>query len=284
MRALVIGVGGLGCPASLALAAGGVKSLSLIDPDCVELSNLHRQPWYLEADIGQPKVEVAARRLKAQYPQLNVEAMATAVDRANAERLFRQHDVVLDGTDRGETKFMLSDLAVATRVPLVFGGVLRLEGLSLRIEPGHACLRCLFEESALLGPTCAQVGVLGPMAGWVGAAMAELAVSGRPGVLHRFDGSRFTRRQVSVNRASDCPACGALPRVDVTKELCPMTYVRVKLALERVPVGQRLEVFLSGAEPLKNVPASAIEEGHAVELLEPHADGAFRMVLRRGTV
>ena len=206
VNVLVIGVGGLGCPASLALAAAGVEQITLIDPDIVEVSNLHRQPWHTDADLGRAKVDSAAEKISTRFPATKVVARQHAVDASNLDDLLLQHDVAIDGTDRGETKLMLSDGSVRTKVPLIYGGVLRLEGLALRIDPTGPCLRCLFED--IEGPTCAQVGVLGPIAGWVGATQAKLALTGRSGVMHRFDGTTLTHREVSLRRAADCPVCG----------------------------------------------------------------------------
>ena len=209
MRALIVGIGGLGCPSSLALAAAGIEHLTLIDPDVVELSNLHRQPWHTDADLGRPKVDSAAEKLRQRFPNTTVATSQLALTAQNAASLIAGHDVVLDGTDRGPVKFLLSDLGRPANVAVIFGGVLKLEGLAMRIEPKGPCLRCLFEESALDGPTCAQVGVLGPMAGWVGATQAALALHGTPGVLHRFDGEQLRRREVTVNIAPDCPRCSS---------------------------------------------------------------------------
>jgi TusA-related sulfurtransferase len=159
---------------------------------------------------------------------------------------------------------MLSDVAVRTGVPLVYGGVLKMAGQAMVIRPGGPCLRCLFDD-AVEGPSCAQAGVLGSVAGVVGARQAKLALE-PDALLHVFDGETLQWRQVRLSRAADCPVCPA--SLDITKEVCPMTYVRVKLALERLEKGRLLEVWLKGDEPLKNVPQSAREEGHEVLALD----------------
>jgi adenylyltransferase/sulfurtransferase len=216
----------LGCPASLALAQAGVGQLTLVDPDRVDVTNLHRQLWHRTTDVGRPKVESAAAGLSRAFPALRVEALAARVDDSNAERLFRAHDVVVDATDGTGTKLFLSDVAVATGVPLVYGGVLRMQGQAMRVEPGGPCLRCLYEEapSPQEVPTCAQAGVLGSMAGLVGALEALLvlewlqgahggasgAASGAPtgeATLHLVDGAALQARQVRVRRAPDCAGC-----------------------------------------------------------------------------
>jgi adenylyltransferase/sulfurtransferase len=209
---LIVGVGGLGCPVSLALARAAVTPLTLIDPDVVELTNLHRQPWHHAQDVGQPKVDSAAAKLRRAFPKLEVNAQQGRVTAQNAERLFREHDLVIDATDGVDTKFLLSDAAVLTGTPLIYGGVLRFEGLAMRIEPGGPCLRCLFEVPPDDAPTCAQAGVLGSMAGLIGGLQATLALRG-PGLpgeamLQVVDGRTLTFRSVRVRRRPDCAACG----------------------------------------------------------------------------
>lgn len=211
-RVLIVGVGGLGCPASLALARAGVRHLELMDGDVVDVTNLHRQPWHHLADVGRFKVESAAEKLRRAFPGLEVTTHARRLTADEAVARFRAVDLVVDGTDGVETKFLLSDAAVLSGTPLVYGGVLRFEGLAMRIDPGGPCLRCLFEAPPDDVPTCAQAGVLGAMAGVVGGLQAQLAVTPPtgPGVspLHVVDGHAFSFRVVRVRRRADCVACG----------------------------------------------------------------------------
>jgi adenylyltransferase/sulfurtransferase len=215
--ACVVGVGGLGCPASLALALAGVDRLTLIDPDVVDLTNLHRQPWHHPRDVGTPKVTSAAAKLAAQFPSMRLDARQERVELRNVEALFGSHDVVLDCTDGVGTKFLLSDAAVRARGTLVYAGVLRFEGLAMRIQPGGPCLRCLFESPPTDVPTCAQAGVLGAMAGVVGGVQAQLALAPNPdpaaALLHVIDGYELSARVVTVRPRADCAACapGANP-------------------------------------------------------------------------
>jgi adenylyltransferase/sulfurtransferase len=211
-RVLVVGVGGLGCPVSLALARAGVPRLTLIDPDVVELGNLHRQPWHHTADVGVPKVRSAAAKLTRAFPSLVVTALQERVTARNAEAQFLGHELVVDATDGVDTKFLLSDASVLTGTPLVYGGVLRFEGLAMRIDRGGPCLRCLFETPPDDLQTCAQAGVLGSMAGLIGGLQATLALGG-PGragesMLQVVDGRSLTFRAVRVRRRPDCAACG----------------------------------------------------------------------------
>lgn len=217
---LIVGVGGLGCPASLGLARAGVTRLTLMDPDVVELTNLHRQPWHHAADVGQPKVRSAATKLQRAFTGLKIATRQERIDQQNAETLFTSHDLVIDATDGVETKFLLSDTSVRTGIPLIYGGVLRFEGLAMRIEPGGPCLRCLFETPPDDAPTCAQAGVLGSMAGLIGGLQASLAlrvVGPHPdpfteeegmALLQVIDGRSLTFRSVRVRRRADCSACG----------------------------------------------------------------------------
>lgn len=214
-RVLIVGVGGLGCPASLALARAGVPELTLIDPDRVELTNLHRQPWHHTADLGTPKVHSAAQKLQRAFPGVRVTPLQDRLTATNAEALFRGHALVIDATDGVDTKFLLSDTAVRTATPLIYAGVLRFEGLAMRIEHGGPCLRCLFENPPDDAPTCAQAGVLGSMAGLMGSLQASLALQGpapRAGeaTLQVIDGRSLTFRAVKVRRRADCAACGAV--------------------------------------------------------------------------
>lgn len=213
-RALIVGVGGLGCPASLALARAGVAELTLIDPDVIEVTNLHRQPWHHTTDVGRPKVHSAAAKLTRAFPRLEVKALQDRLTSQNAEPLFLAHDVVVDATDGVDTKFLLSDASVITGTPLIYGGVLRFEGLAMRIARGGPCLRCLFEVPPDDAPTCAQAGVLGSMAGLIGALQATLALRGGDpetgdSMLQVVDGRSLTFRTVRVPRRTDCAACGA---------------------------------------------------------------------------
>lgn len=206
-RVLIVGAGGLGCPASLGLARAGVKQLTLIDPDVVELTNLHRQPWHHTADVGRPKVISAAEKLRRSFPGVEVTTLQERLTAQNAESLFGAHDLVIDATDGVETKFLLSDTAVRTGTPLIYGGVLRFEGLAMRIDRDGPCLRCLFENPPDDAPSCAQAGVLGSMAGLIGGLQSSLALHpNAPGeaTLHVVDGRSLTFRTVRVRRRSDC--------------------------------------------------------------------------------
>ncbi len=223
--AAIVGVGGLGAPAAAALALCGAARLTLIDADRVELSNLPRQPLFGTSDVGRAKVEVAARRLRAAHPGLDVAVRAERLDAASGHRLLEGHAVVLDGTDSLESKVLLNRLALDLDVPLVHAGAIGLEGQLLSILPHRtACLRCLFvdlpDPDEL--PSCQQAGVLGPVVGAVGMAAAREALAvlrgRRPPLADRlaiFDGRRLLWRQVELRPNPRCPVCRAARRPSV---------------------------------------------------------------------
>jgi adenylyltransferase/sulfurtransferase len=161
--------------------------------------------------VGRPKVDSAASKLRASFPALEFVARRERLDSHNALELFVSHALVIDATDGVETKFLLSDAAVLSGTPLVYGGVLRFEGLAMRIERSGPCLRCLFESPPTDALTCAQAGVLGSMAGLIGGLQAELAASvNEQGLawLHVVDGASLSFRKVRVRKRADCAACG----------------------------------------------------------------------------
>lgn len=217
-RVLVVGVGGLGAPAAQALAQAGTGTLGLVDPDRVDVSNLHRQPLYDDADVGRPKVEAAAARLRALAPHVRLELHAERFD-ATHDALARAYDVVLDGTDTIDAKFALNDVAVRTRVPLVHAGVLGLRAQLLTVLPGTtACYRCVFEEAPPPGdvPSCREAGILGPVPVLAGALQAaeavRLLVGERPLFANRLltiDLGSGAWRHVPLARNPLCTACAA---------------------------------------------------------------------------
>jgi adenylyltransferase/sulfurtransferase len=218
---LVIGAGGLGAPAAAHLAVAGVGRIGIIDPDRVELSNLHRQLLHRTGDVGRPKVFSARDRLRAVNPDATVEAIQDRLDTRNAERLFGRYHFVIDGSDNLPTKFLTNDAAVAQGTPYSHGGVLGFLGQTMTVVPGHsACYRCLFTAPPPPGeiPSCQEAGILGPVAGLVGIMQAAQAVAfllGGGGLLLdrllTYDGIRGLWRTVQVRANPRCPACAAAP-------------------------------------------------------------------------
>ncbi len=218
VRALVIGVGGLGCPAALALARAGVGMLGLVDPDVVDSSNLPRQLLYDDGDVGHAKVDVAAARLRAIAPAARIVANRARFTAGDSAWL-RDFDVVLDGTDSIAAKFAVSDAAVAAGVPLVHAGAVDWRAQLLTIVPGvSACYRCVFEEAPPADdvPSCQDAGVLGPVVALAGSLQAADALRVATGATPHFvdrllsiDLRAGAWRSVPVARRPRCAACGS---------------------------------------------------------------------------
>ena len=176
---LVIGAGGLGCPALLYLAAAGVGRIVVVDDDRVEASNLQRQTLFTEADVGEPKAAAAVRRLAALNSLITVEGRAVRFNRGNAMELVSSCDVVVDGSDNFATRYLVNDACVLAGKPFVFGAVQGFEGqLSVFNWRNGPTYRCLFPEPPEPGtvPNCAQAGVLGVLPGLIGTAQACEAI------------------------------------------------------------------------------------------------------------
>lgn len=214
-RVLMVGAGGLGAPAALYLAAAGVGTIGLVDPDTVSLSNLQRQVLYANADVGRPKVEAATERLRALNPNTTVETHPVWLDASNAEAVVAKYDLVLDGTDDFATRFAVSDACLVQGKPLVSGALGRWTG-QVGVFHGQPCYRCLVPEIPPDAETCALVGVVGALAGVIGSMMALEAVklitgAGEPlsGRLLIYDGLAGETRTVRIGRDPQCPSCVA---------------------------------------------------------------------------
>ena len=212
-RVLIVGVGGVGGPAALYLAAAGVGTIGLVDADTVGLSNLQRQIAFSTRDIGRGKVAVASERLTDINPHVRVDAHPVALTRDNAAALIMAHDLVIDGTDDFGTRFAVNAACVGTGVPLVSGALGRWSG-QIGVFSGQPCYRCLVAEAPPEAETCARVGVVGALAGVVGAMTALEAIklitgAGEPlsGRLMLYDGLSATARTVRVTADPDCPVC-----------------------------------------------------------------------------
>lgn len=215
-RVGLIGLGGVGAPAALYLAAAGAGTLRLIDDDAVALSNLQRQIAFDVADIGRPKVEAGADALAALNPHVRVEPVAERLGEANALRLIRDCDVVIDGTDDFATRFAVNAACVAARIPLVSGALGRWSG-QVGVFTGRPCYRCLVPAAPPDAETCARVGVIGALAGVVGAMAALEAIKlitgageALTGRLLIYDGLAGTARTVAAAADPDCRVCAGL--------------------------------------------------------------------------
>ncbi len=222
-RVLVVGVGGLGSPAALYLAAAGVGTLGLVDFDSIEDSNLQRQVLFTQRDVGRPKLEVAGERLRAANPKLTVEPHAVRLDRHNALDIVRRYDIVLDGSDNLPTRYLVNDACVLSGRPDVYGSIFRFEGqVSVFWGERGPCYRCLFPEPPppALVPSCAEGGVLGVLPGVIGALQASEAIKWIVGAgelavgrLVLFDALALRFRELRLRKDPGCPVCGERPTV-----------------------------------------------------------------------
>ena len=224
-RVLIVGAGGLGAPAALYLAAAGVGTLGLIDPDVVALSNLQRQVLYATGDVGRGKVEAAAGRLGALNPHVIIEPHASRLDTDNAPEVVRGYDLVLDGTDSFETRFAVNAACYAEGKPLVSGAIGRWSGQLALFEAGltrgrslgerKPCYRCLVPEIPPDAETCSAVGVMGALAGVIGSMMALEAIKWITGAgetlsarLLIYEALEAEFRTVGLGPDPGCEVCG----------------------------------------------------------------------------
>ena len=214
---LIIGMGGLGCPAAIYLAAAGVGKLTLVDPDVVDQTNLQRQIAFSTDDIGQFKVDAAAARISAINPGVQVEIFAVELSEPELGDLVAQCDVVLDATDNFNSRFMINRCSVRNSVPLVSGAAIRMNGqLTVfdRWQDNVPCYRCLYSEQAAEELTCSESGILGPVAGTIGTMQALETIkliagfgetlSGR---LMMFDWSTMQWTSLGLEPDPECPVC-----------------------------------------------------------------------------
>jgi adenylyltransferase/sulfurtransferase len=237
---LIVGLGGLGSPAALYLAAAGVSRIGLLDDQRVELSNLQRQVLYQDSDQGRLKAEAARDRLLALDPGLQLDVLADSFRPENAASYLGAYDVTVDGTDAFETKFLLNDAAVILKRPLVHGAVLQWGGQVLTVLPGSPCLRCLFREPPDPGsvPSCEEAGIMGATTGLIGSLQAVEALKillsvGDPltGRIFQHDGLRAENRTTTFSRDPECPVCSSRARIrDLSRypeQVSPRGHVRV---------------------------------------------------------
>jgi molybdopterin/thiamine biosynthesis adenylyltransferase/rhodanese-related sulfurtransferase len=217
-KVLCIGAGGLGSPLALYLTAAGVGTLGIVDFDVVDYTNLQRQIIHTTADVGRKKLDSAADKLKAINPFLNLRTFDTKLTSANALELFREFDIVADGTDNFPTRYLVNDACVLTGKPNVYGSIFRFEGqASVFATEDGPCYRCLYPEPPPPGlvPSCAEGGVLGILPGLVGVIQATETIKlilgqgdSLVGRLLLVDALGMKFRELKLRKNPDCPACG----------------------------------------------------------------------------
>ena len=295
-RVLVIGTGGLGSPAALYLAAGGVGTLGVLDFDQVEESNLQRQVLYDTASVGMPKADLARMRLTALNPELAVQAHQIELCAANVQGIFDKYDIIVDGSDRIATRYLVNDACVIYGKSLVSAAIHRFEGQAMTYVPGRGpCYRCLFPEMAEgVAPNCAEAGVLGALPGVMGAIQATEVIKlvvgiGAPliGRLLTYDALEMRFQELRAQRRPDCAVCGDQPSITAPQDppgFCSVEELRQVRSISAAQLAQRIKTaglpisLIDVREPAEfaashlpraiNIPLSTVEQ-HSRQL--PHA-------------
>lgn len=275
-RVLMIGTGGLGSPLGLYLAAAGIGTIGLVDFDVVDESNLQRQIIHGTKDVGRPKIASAKDRLADINPNVRIEAHETRLTSENALELFRDFDVVVDGTDNFQTRYLVNDACVLTGKPNVYGSIFRFEGqASVFWAEKGACYRCLYPEPPPPGlvPSCAEGGVLGVLPGIVGTIQANevlKVILGADGILLNrlllFDAWRMRFRELKLKKNPDCPLCGVNPMIRELidyEEFCGLRQLaQEKPALEEITATELNDLIANDAE----VQIIDVREPHEYEI------------------
>ena len=255
---LIVGAGGLGTPASLYLAAAGVGRIGLVDFDVIDRSNLHRQVLYQDSDIGWRKAEVLANRLHNVNPHIQIEVHPVELTSHNALDLVGSYDLVADGTDRFESRYLVNDACVLTGTPNVFASVNQFDGqLSVFGLPELPCYRCVFPEAPPDGlvPSCAEGGVLGVLPGLLGTLQATEVIKlitglGTPlgGRLLLVDALEMSFRSILVEHDPSCPICGDHP---VIQSLQPSpSHCQPAMSIPEISVHELKKLAEDGHRPL----------------------------------
>ena len=222
-RVLVIGAGGLGSPVLSYLAAAGVGTLGIVDFDTVDFTNLQRQIIYATSDVGRPKLQAAAERIRAMNPDVKVQLHEERLTSENALSIMKGYDVVVDGTDNYPTRYLVNDACVMLGIPNVYGSIFRFDGqASVFCQKDGPCYRCVYPEPPPPGlvPSCAEGGVLGVLPGIIGTIQAAEAVklilgkgTSLAGRLLVLDGMKMHFRELKLKKDPACPVCGAHPTI-----------------------------------------------------------------------
>ena len=256
-RVLIVGAGGLGSPAALYLAAAGCGTLGIVDRDRVELSNLQRQVLFDTGGVAQPKAEAGRARLAALNPEIRVRAHALELNAANVRSLLADYDLVIDGSDRLATRYLVNDACVLYGKSLVSAAIHRFEGQIMTYVPGAGpCYRCLFPQARDgVVANCAEAGVLGVLPGVLGTLQATEAIKLITGVgelligrLLTYDALSLSFQEFHASRRSDCMVCGDSPSITEPKDLPAMSQSGDAGAVRQL-TPQDLESLLRGPTP-----------------------------------
>ena len=285
-RVLTIGAGGLGAPLGMYLAAAGVGTLGIVDFDVVDESNLQRQIIHGTSDVGRPKMESARDRIKAINPNVNVEGFEEPLSSENALDIFKDFDVVVDGTDNFPTRYLVIDACVLSGKPNVYGSIFRFEGqASVFYAEEGPCYRCLYPEPPPPGlvPSCAEGGVLGILPGAIGTIQATETVKlilgiGEPliGRLLLYDALGMSFREMKLRKDPNCPVCGENPTVTELidyQEFCGIPQAQAAESVDELPeitVRELKEKLDAGEE----VAVLDVREPHEYEVANLEAQGA----------
>lgn len=276
---LLIGTGALGSPVALYLAAAGIGRLGLVDPDVVDVSNLHRQVLHGEPWIGKSKLESAAARLREINPHVEIELHCVRFTPENAMVIASGYDVIVDGSDNFPTRFLTNDVACLLKKPLVYGAIHRFEGQVTIFAPhlGGPCYRCMVPEMPLPGsvPSCAEAGVLGVLPGIIGSVQAMeaikliLGIGDLPlGKLTVYNALKSSFRSLRINRDAHCRLCGEFPTIESVANAEALAAPSCAASRDEVPsiTAARLREILSGAF-----------DGLLIDVREPHEHAVSRI-------
>jgi sulfur-carrier protein adenylyltransferase/sulfurtransferase len=273
-KILCVGAGGLGSPLTLYLAAAGVGRIGVVDFDTVDLTNIQRQILYSTADVGRPKVEAARERLEALNPDIEIVTHSVHLASWNVLDLFREYDVIADGTDNFPTRYLINDACVLLGKPNVYASIFRFEGQVSVFDAQHGpCYRCLFPEPPPPGlvPSCAEGGVLGVLPGILGTLQALEVLKvilgvGDPlyGRFVTFDALDFKFRELNFAKKTDCAICGANPTI--TAPIDYEAFCQVRGAESESDVGQAQLISVEDFQQRR----AAGEAFHLLDVREPH--------------
>ncbi len=281
-RVLVVGAGGLGSPAALYLAAAGVGTLGIVDGDRVDLTNLQRQILHFTHDVGRPKTQSARRTLEDINPDVEVITHQTALTSQNALEILSQYDVVVNGCDNFPTRYLVNDACVLLGKPLVDAAILRWEGQATTFLPGRGCYRCLFPSPPPPGavPSCAEAGIVGAVAGFLGTHQALEAIKILLGVgetlanrMMLFDALTAEIRFVRWSRNPDCPVCGDRPTIRELidyEAFCGVPTARLE---PEAAQARPAEVTVAEVDALLAQGAVLVDVREAWEVAQAHIEG-----------